>query len=145
MNLYEDLVVDKYNENEKQLLKLKLRQACRALSIPSLVALPFIRNKYFFFFTVGLFVNRNLGFIGDVFRRHTREKQEEERKQNKYLYCIKDIAEHTETGEVVMIYQAMYAPFKTYARPLSMFLEEVDHKKYPDIKQKYRFERLKTI
>lgn len=65
-------------EIEKQLLKLKLRQACRALSIPSLVALPFIRNKYFFFFTVGLFVNRNLGFIGDVFRRHTREKQEEE-------------------------------------------------------------------
>lgn len=65
-------------EIEKQLLKLKLRQACRALSIPSLVALPFIRNKYFFFFTIGLFVNRNLGFIGDVFRRHTREKQEEE-------------------------------------------------------------------
>ena len=63
---------------EKQLLKLKLRQACRALSIPSLVALPFIRNKYFFFFTIGLFVNRNLSFIGDVFRRHTREIQEEE-------------------------------------------------------------------
>ena len=65
-------------EIEKQLLKLKLKQACRALSIPSLVALPFVRNKYFFFFTIGLFVNRNLGFIGDVFRRHTREKQEEE-------------------------------------------------------------------
>ena len=74
-----ELVSDaRAREIEKQLLKLKLRQACRALSIPSLVALPFIRNKYFFFFTVGLFVNRNLGFIGDVFRRHTREKQEEE-------------------------------------------------------------------
>lgn len=65
-------------EIEKQLLKLKLKQACRALSIPSLVALPFIRNKYFFFFTISMLVNRNLGFIGDVFRRHTREKQEEE-------------------------------------------------------------------
>ena len=65
-------------EIEKKLLKIKLREACRALSYPSLFALPFIRNKYFFFFTVGLFVNRNLGFIGNVFRRHTPDYQEEE-------------------------------------------------------------------
>lgn len=65
-------------EIEKKLLKLKLREACRAMSIPSLFALPFIRNKYFFFFTVGLFVNRNLSFIGDVFRRKSIERQEED-------------------------------------------------------------------
>lgn len=80
--------------------------------------------------------------IGDIVRHFKWETiSEEERKQNKYLYCIKDIAEHTETGEELMIYQALYAPFKTYARPLSMFLERVDRNKYPDIKQRYRFEK----
>lgn len=63
-------------EIEKKLLKLKLKEACRALSIPSLFALPFVRNKYFFFFTIGLFVNRNLGFIGNVFRRQNINSQE---------------------------------------------------------------------
>lgn len=65
-------------EIEKKLLKLKLKEACRALAYPSLFALPFVRNKYFFFFTVGLFVNRRLSFIGNIFRRHTPDYQEEE-------------------------------------------------------------------
>lgn len=80
--------------------------------------------------------------FGDIVRHFKWETiSEEERKQNKYLYCIKDIAQHTETGDILVIYQAMYTPFQTYARPLEMFCEEVDHKKYPDIKQKYRFEK----
>lgn len=80
--------------------------------------------------------------FGDIVRHFKWETiSEEERKQNKYLYCIKNIAEHTETGERLVIYQAMYAPFKTHARPLEMFCEEVDRKKYPNIKQKYRFEK----
>lgn len=65
-------------EIEKKLLKIKLRDACRALSFPSLLALPFIRNKYFFFFTTSLFVSRSLGFIGNIFRRHTPDYQEEQ-------------------------------------------------------------------
>ena len=77
---------------------------------------------------------------GDIVRHFKWETlSEEEKKQNKYLYCIKGIVEHTETGETLMIYQAMYEPFKTYARPLKMFYEEVDHEKYPDIKQRFRF------
>lgn len=80
--------------------------------------------------------------FGDVVRHFKYETiSEEERKQGKYLYCIKNIAEHTETGERLVVYQAMYSPFKTYARPLEMFCEEVDHEKYPNIKQKYRFEK----
>ena len=80
--------------------------------------------------------------VGDIVKHFKWETiSDEERKQNKYLYCIIDIAEHTETGEELMIYQAMYAPFKTYARPVSMFLETVDRSKYPDIKQRYRFEK----
>lgn len=74
---------------------------------------------------------------GDIVCHFKRELHHE---GTQYLYRIIGQAEHTETKEKLMVYQALYGDCKVYARPLDMFMSEVDHDKYPNIKQKYRFD-----
>lgn len=58
------------------------------------------------------------------------------------IYIVTDLAVNTESDEIMVIYKCFADPIVTWCRPLSMFTSDVDRKKYPDIKQKKRFEPL---
>lgn len=91
-------------------------------------------------------MNTNDIRAGDIVKHFKHELlSDEEAKENKYIYQIRDIAMHTETGEKLVIYKALYGDFKTYARPIEMFKSEVDHEKYPTVNQKFRFEKINTL
>lgn len=85
------------------------------------------------------------GNIVQHFKREKATKEQLTKEPNLYLYEIIGTARHTETKEELMIYKPLYkvdcATGVDYmVRPLNMFYSEVDHKKYPEITQKYRFE-----
>lgn len=94
---------------------------------------------------------------GDIVQHFKRETivNAEPDSNGRYLYAIQGFATHTETGEKLVIYSPVcsnennieilldyYISGEMYARPYEMFVSEVDRDKYPDIKQKYRLEKI---
>ena len=55
-------------------------------------------------------------------------------------YLVEDIVKYSETKETYVVYRTLYGESMLYIRPYEMFLSEVDHEKYPNVTQKYRFE-----
>ncbi len=91
-----------------------------------------------------LIINNNRFSSGDIVQHFKRELlTEEERAGDMYLYEIIGVAIHSETREPMMVYRPLYDDGGMYVRPLEMFLSEVDHGKYPNVKQKYRFEEVR--
>lgn len=90
--------------------------------------------------------NRSIEFkAGDIVRHFKAERHPDD--TTMYRYKIVGHAEHTETQEALVVYTPLYdggccgcKKGNLYARPLQMFYSEVDHDKYPEIKQRFRFE-----
>ena len=78
---------------------------------------------------------------GDIIQHFKRETVDQN--SMRYLYEFICIAIHSETRDRVVVYRALYGDKGLFVRPYEMFMEEVDHVKYPEIRQKYRFEKIR--
>ena len=77
---------------------------------------------------------------GDIIQNFKRETVDQNSMQ--YLYEFIGVATHSETSDRVVVYRALYGDKGLFVRPYEMFMEEVDHVKYPEIRQKYHFEKI---
>ena len=76
--------------------------------------------------------------VGDIVQHFKREFIND-KNSKEYLYQILSLAIDTETNELTVVYKALYND-SIFVRPLNSFNSEVDHEKYPNVIQKYRFE-----
>lgn len=60
------------------------------------------------------------------------------------LYLVEDFARHSETGEEMVLYRALYGECGLFVRPYDMFIEEVPQEKINPCGQKYRFEEFQV-
>ena len=59
-------------------------------------------------------------------------------------YRVEGVAKHSEDLSDYVVYRQMYGDGELYVRPLDMFMSEVDHEKYPDAQQRWRFEEVEV-
>ena len=57
-------------------------------------------------------------------------------------YIVEEVAKHSEDLSEYVVYRQLYGDGGLYIRPIEMFLSEVDHDKYPNVQQKWRFEEV---
>ena len=60
-------------------------------------------------------------------------------------YLVEELARDSETDEQLVVYRKLYGDGSLWVRPLAMFLSEVDHEKYPDVAQRWRFELVESL
>lgn len=60
--------------------------------------------------------------------------------KNRLYEIVECPVQHTETGEQMVVYRALYGSYGVFCRPLDMFMSKVDCHKYPDVQQEFRFE-----
>ena len=82
--------------------------------------------------------------IGDVVR-HFKSETIDLEGNTEFHYVITGFAKHSETGEILVTYRALYGQHDLCARPVDMFFSEVDRNKYPNIEQKHRLERVCSV
>lgn len=91
-----------------------------------------------------MFYKRGQEGKGEIMRETPKELQVYKHFKGS-LYQIVTIAIHTESSDRLVVYRSLSHPERVFARPLEMFLSEVNHKKYPDVKAKYRFTLIDDI
>ena len=79
-----------------------------------------------------VFEGRRIPHYGEIWRHF----------KGKNYFILAPVAEHTETGEKFVVYQALYEGYGVYVRPLSMFMSKTDKGKYPNATQEFRFEKV---
>ncbi len=77
---------------------------------------------------------------GDIIQHFKRETVDQNSMQ--YLYEYIGVAMHSETRDKMIVCRALYGEKELFVRPYEMFMDEVDHEKHPEIRQKYRFEKI---
>lgn len=62
-----------------------------------------------------------------------------------FYYIVEDIAKNADDLRLCVVYRTLYGDGAFLVRSLDDFLSLVDYQKYPDVKQKMKFELQKII
>lgn len=69
MDKLENMTREQVANADKRILMKRLNKASLLLEMTSILAFPFVRNKYFFYFTIGLIIDNHFNFINAFWKR----------------------------------------------------------------------------